>query len=104
MIHIKFDVIFIIYHLKSLSLKPLLDLDQRLLVDLLYCLLHRELVGDGGPEHGEGAVPDVLGEVRLHFLQLPANPGVDGILVGPVVARPPGGPTNLRQTSMFNCS
>ena len=92
---------FIIYHLESLSLKSLLDLDQRLLVDLLDGLLYGELVRDGGPEHGEGPVPDVLWEVRLHLLQLPIDPGVDGILIGPVVARSPGGRTSLRQKSIF---
>ena len=83
-----------------MSFKPLLDLDQRLLVDLLDGLLHGELVRDGGPEHGEGPVPDVLREVRLNLLQLPVNPGVDGILIGPVVTCTPGGPTNLRQKAM----
>ena len=84
-----------------MSLEPLLDLDQRLLVDLVDGLLHGELVRDGGPEHGERPVPDILREVRLHLLKLSVYPCVDSILICPVVACPPGGPTSLRKDLML---
>ena len=83
-------------HLESLSLEPGLHLHQGLLLDLLNGLLDGSLVTDGRPEHRECSVPDVIGQVGLHLLEVPANPRVDGVLVSPVVPRPPGGPTVLR--------
>ena len=64
--------------------------------DLVDGVLDGALVGDGRPEHPQRLVADVLGQVGLHLLQVPGDPGVDGVLVGPVVARPPGGAAVLR--------
>ena len=49
-----------------LSLEPLVDLLERVILDLLDGLANVHAVGDGGLEAEDATVADVLGKIRLN--------------------------------------